>query len=99
MAEVTADPATTVIPNAKPVTASPYSKMDRLLVCVALVLVLGLLDLVVVMWVCPVAMNLAEWAGMSPLQASYAGLIAMCASVPVLLIATILAARRIARYL
>jgi hypothetical protein len=49
-----------------------------------------LLDITLVLWVCPIANQLAEWAGVSLLNAVYVGLGAMLGSIPVVVAVTIL---------
>jgi hypothetical protein len=61
------------------------------------IVILTLLDLTCILWVYPLANQLAEWAGVSYTHAIYVGLGSMLASVPLVIMATILLWRRMTR--
>jgi len=67
---------------------------DRMFTVVSSVIIVTLLNLACVAWVCPIANQLAEWAGVSLLNSTIVGLVAMLASVPVAVVATILICAR-----
>jgi hypothetical protein len=62
---------------------------------ISAVILLALLDITCVLWICPLAIQLAEWAGVSYLNAAYIGLAAMLAALPVALATTILVRRKL----
>jgi len=70
---------------------------DQTSVKASVALIIGLLDLVVVLWVFPFAQQLAEWAGVNFLYAIYIGAAAMGLSIPIVVVANILLLRRIMR--
>jgi len=59
------------------------------------IILLALLDITCILWICPLAQQLAEWYGVSHLSAAYIGLGAMFAAVPVIIAATVLIRRNL----
>jgi len=74
--------------------AERAARLDRAIRRTVLVLLTALLDVTCVLWVYPVADQLAEWAGVSLLHSVYVGMIAMLASIPLVISATVVAWRR-----
>lgn len=91
-------------PSAKttaPATTKPQSVVravatDRAMRLASTAIIVALLDITCILWVCPIATQLALWVGISWLNTVYIGLGAMLASIPIILAATILLCRRAA---
>jgi len=83
----------------RPSTTAPtcvdYSakKPSRTALIASVIIIIALFDIVCIAGTCPVAAQLAEWAGVSLLNSVYVGLVAMVVSVPVVLVANVLAVR------
>jgi hypothetical protein len=86
-----ADTATNTPKAARPTLLPRWSALLIAAITIALV------DTIVLLWVWPIAAILAHWAGMPLLKADYFGRTAMVVSAPVILVATILAWRRMVR--
>lgn len=71
-------------------------KQDRRLVPGCALLILALIDLNCVMWAYPTASQIAEWVGVPILNSIWVGLTAMAATIPLAVVVTIYAWRRIA---
>jgi hypothetical protein len=85
------------IAPAQPDASDRAATIDRTLRPAAAVIVVALLNVTCVLWIYPLANQLAEWAGVSFLNAIYVGLGTMLGSVPFILAATILIWRRKAK--
>src|SRR5580698_3190092 len=78
--------------------ANPSSRaetLDRAMVRASMSIIVTLLNFTCIVLVYPVTNQLAEWAGVSHLNAVYVGLGAMLASIPLVLGATFLVCRAI----
>jgi hypothetical protein len=79
---------------ARPRTTQRPAVADRTFRFASSVIIVTLLNLACVAWVCPIAIQLAEWAGVPLLYSTIVGVGAMLASVPVIVVATILICAR-----